>query len=65
MGVWQTPFQADIPPGQTPPPPQQMATAVDGMHPTGMHSCFAIFFAENERISTRGRPWCPPLWIRQ
>ena len=29
-------------PGQTPPgqtPPQQTATAVDGTHPTGMHSC--------------------------
>ena len=22
------------------PPPQQMATAADGTHPTGMHSCF-------------------------
>ena len=32
------------PPGQTPSghrhPPQQMATAADGTHPTGMHSCF-------------------------
>ena len=42
-------------PGQTPPPradnPWQadtpspkMATAADGTHPTGMHSCFIIFF---------------------
>ena len=23
-----------------PHPPQQTATAADGMHPTGMHSCF-------------------------
>ena len=23
--------------------PQQTATAVDGMHPTGMHSCLDIF----------------------
>ena len=39
-----------IPPGQTPPPashtpgqthtPRQMATAADGTHPIGMHSCF-------------------------
>ena len=28
------------PPGQT--PPQQTATATDGTHPTGMHSCLAI-----------------------
>ena len=40
---WDTPTPwADTPrqtplPGQTPPP--QMATAVDGTHPTGMHSC--------------------------
>ena len=27
-----------------PPPPQQMATVVDGMHPTGMHSCFFLAF---------------------
>ena len=34
------------PPGQTPPPKPlgrppspEMATAVDGTHPTGMHSC--------------------------
>ena len=28
----------DTPLGQTP-PPQQTATAADGTHPTGMHSC--------------------------
>ena len=42
---------AGIHPGQTPPPwadtpllsrpPPPMATAVDGTHPTEMHSCFA------------------------
>ena len=25
------------------PPPQQMATAADGMHPTGIHSCSLMF----------------------
>ena len=27
--------------------PQQMATAADGTHPTGMHSCFALMSFEN------------------
>ena len=35
-------------PGQTPPYPVQagidMATAADGMHPTGMHTCFPKCF---------------------
>ena len=36
---------ADTPSGQTPPPsradtPRQTATAADGTHPTGMHSCY-------------------------
>ena len=37
-----TPLLGRRPPGrQTPPPPgRQMATAADGTHPTGMHSCF-------------------------
>ena len=49
-----TPSGADIPlplgstpPEQTPPgadTPPEMATVADGMHPTGMHSCFSIFF---------------------
>ena len=34
-----TPPGRHIPPGQTLPPPQQTATAADGTHPTGMHSC--------------------------
>ena len=48
-GVWETPPWADPPnrhppPEQTPPwqttcPPPEMATAADGTHPTGMHSC--------------------------
>ena len=42
-----------------------MATAVGGTHPTGMHSCFAIFFAENCMKmrefgpSGEARPWRP------
>ena len=38
----QTPHRYTPPPGQTPshPPP---ATAADGTHPTGMHSCFDSF----------------------
>ena len=28
------------PPWADTPPPQQMATAVDDMHPTGMHTCY-------------------------
>ena len=41
-GVWHTPLradthlQADTPQVDT---PQQTATAADGTHPTGMHSC--------------------------
>ena len=53
----QTPSWADTP-GQTPPldrhppqadtplgrhPPKEMATAADGMHPTGMHSCLICY----------------------
>ena len=26
------------------PPPQQMATAADGTHPTGMHSCLIFIY---------------------
>ena len=37
-GVWYpTCTEPDSPPGQ-------MATAADGMHPTGMHSCFDAVF---------------------
>ena len=38
--VWQTPPWADTLPAQTAPPPPPVATAPDGMHPTGMHSCW-------------------------
>ena len=38
------------PPGQTPP----TATAADGTHPTGMHSCFGYFFTISNSV-TSGR----------
>ena len=49
----------DTPPGRHPspllagrhPPPQQTATAVDGMHPTGMHSCKLLLQLSVARIS--------------
>ena len=38
--VVETPGQADTPlHGQADAPPRQTATAADGTHPTGMHSC--------------------------
>ena len=40
---------ADTPQGQTS-PTQQTATAVDGTHPTGMHSCHANFHKHVSRI---------------
>ena len=33
------------------PPPQQTATAADGMHPSGMHSCLLMSFLSNMIIS--------------
>ena len=37
---------------QTTPPPQQTATAADGTHPTGMHSClFSIYWLSLLNIS--------------
>ena len=36
---------ADTPLGQTP-PLFEMASAADGTHPTGMHSCNAVFIDE-------------------
>ena len=51
----QTPTWADIPQTDTPwlghppwadTPSPETATAAGGMHPTGMHSCLARFFAE-------------------
>ena len=53
--VWQTP------PGQVPPPlPKETATAADGMHPTGMHSCYAFFLVKQKP----GAPHPPVFWIR-
>ena len=46
MGEVYTPLGRH-PPGQIHPPgrhPQQTATAADGKHPTGMHSCFHNVF---------------------
>ena len=38
--VWQTPpGQTPAPPWTGTPPPNETATAADGTHPTGMHSC--------------------------
>ena len=41
-GVWQTPPWANTTQADTPPPPQQTATAADGTHPTGMHSRYSV-----------------------
>ena len=38
-GLGKHPPPGRHPPGQTPPPIPAVATAVDGTHPTGMHSC--------------------------
>ena len=46
-----TPQGADTPPEQAPPgggTPQQTATVTDGTHPTGMHSCWRIYFPKIE-----------------
>ena len=46
--------QANSPLGRhTPTPTPEMATAVDGMHPTGMHSCF-FTVSVNEPFSMTG-----------
>ena len=37
------------PPGQTPPP--EMAIAADGMHPTGMHSCYWCTHTQSLELS--------------
>ena len=46
------------PPGQTP-PPQQTATAVDGTHPTGMHSCFIVVVALLLQLPLLSPRLCP------
>ena len=48
------PFLGRQPPGQTPLPgqtllPQQTATAADGTHPTGMHSCLMLILGSRSR----------------
>ena len=42
--------QADTPPQQTG-PPAETAAAVNGTHPTGMHSCLIWFFVMNPILS--------------
>ena len=48
-----TPLGRPTPLGRHPPwadtPPQQTATAADGTHPTGMHSCFIMWLQRSER----------------
>ena len=45
---WADTLPGQIPPGQTPPLPVHtginIATAADGTHPTGMHSCIYLMF---------------------
>ena len=52
-----TPWQADTPLAGRPPwagrhPPQQTATAADGTHPTGMHSCLSTLISGNMMKAT-------------
>ena len=69
----QTPPQADTPPGadtprswhphraDTPrehtPPPRETATAADGTHPTGMHSCFCSASAFSSNLLLKSGWW--------
>ena len=49
-GVLHThPPWADNPHGQTPPRQTETATAADGTHPNGMHSCFRLRFRVQHR----------------
>ena len=41
LGVWP---EGCLGPLRQTPPPLQTATAADGTHPTGMHSCFFFHF---------------------
>ena len=47
---WVDTAQADTAPGRHPPPPT--ATAADGTHPTGMHSCLQKFSSCRVRLSS-------------
>ena len=38
-------------------PPGETAIAADGMHPTGMHSCFPSFITSNDRSFDRSSTW--------
>ena len=67
----QTPPWADIPLGRN---PQQTATTADGMHPTGMHSCFWRFDWWYWRTLRKGhgcrrekcrRPWAGKLQLER
>ena len=40
----QTPPGADTPQSRHPPPHRDTVTTADGTHPTGMHSCFKLFW---------------------
>ena len=40
---WDNPPEVDTPPPGADPPREQTDTAVDGTHPTGMHSCYQYF----------------------
>ena len=63
---------ADIPPGRPPQPNpiQQMATAVNGTHPTEMHSCYNLFLKKlfNDKLSgyqkSAQAPWSSELGAR-
>ena len=48
-------------PGQTPDPPPETATAADGTHPTGMHSCYSLLCIGR----STGVSWtCVPLSVQ-
>ena len=56
-GVWQppsrqTPFRAD--PSPQPDTPPEMATAADGTHPTGIHSCYIYFPVKDDSKMYKG-----------
>ena len=36
----------------------ETATAADGMHPTGMHSCFVVFLIDNYRQFAKEQQQC-------
>ena len=53
--------EVDTPTAHPNPPPPWTATAVGGMHPTGMHSCFMEFSVISfQNNHTLGGSWCTP-----